>query len=82
MIWWNLGIFNRVIFKDLKSLIVIAKIVFLNKQINICWFRYESRGFYNFTLRNIAIGQYHIYRKQMKKCFSFQKWGISVQQKR
>ena len=34
-------------------LIVNAKIVFLNKQINICWFRYELRGLYYFTLRNI-----------------------------
>ena len=32
-----------------------AKIVFFNKQINICWFKYELRGFYDFTLRNIAI---------------------------
>ena len=46
---------------------VIAKIVFLNKQTNICWFKYKLRGFYDFTLRNVAIGQYHIYRKQMKK---------------
>ena len=33
--------------------IVIAKIVFLNKQTNICWFNYELRGFYDFSLRNI-----------------------------
>ena len=33
----GLSIFNRVIFKDLES--VIAKIVFLNKQTNICWFK-------------------------------------------
>ena len=32
-------------------------------------FKYELRGLYDFTLRNIAIGQYHIYKKQMKKIF-------------
>ena len=50
-------------------MIVIAKIIFLNKQTNIVRFKYKLRGFYDFTLRNIAIGQYHLYRKQMKKCF-------------
>ena len=50
----GLGIFNHVIFKDLGS--DIAKIGFLNKQTNICLFRYELRGFYDFTLRDIAIG--------------------------
>ena len=38
----------------------MATTVFLNKQTNICWFIYELRGFYNFALRNIAFGQYHI----------------------
>ena len=56
--------------------------IFLNKQTNICYFKYELRGFYDFTLRNIAIGWYHIYRNQMKEMFClFLKWGISVQQK-
>ena len=27
------------------GLSVIAKIVFINKQTNICWFKYEVRGF-------------------------------------
>ena len=35
-----------------------------------------NKGFYDFTLENIAISQYHIYRKEKKKCFFFQKWGI------
>ena len=35
----------------------------------MCWFKYELKDFYDFTLRNIAIGQYHIYRKQTKKIF-------------
>ena len=48
---------------------IIAKIVFINKQTNIYWFKYELRGFYNFILRNIAIGQYDMCRKQKKKCF-------------
>ena len=61
----GLGIFSHAIFKDLGSN-GFAKIIFLNKQTNICWFKYELRNFYDFTLRNIAIGQYHIYRKQMK----------------
>ena len=42
-----------------------------NKQTNICWFKYELKGFNDFTLRNIAIGQYHIYRKQKKKKKTF-----------
>ena len=65
---FGLGRFNCVIFKDMGP-ILIAKIEFLNEQTNICWFKYELRGFYDFILRNIVIGQYHIYRKQMKKCF-------------
>ena len=69
----GLSIFNHVIF---KGLIVIAKIVLLNKQTHICWFKYELRGFYDFILRNIVIGQYHIYRKQRKADFS-NKWGLS-----
>ena len=63
----GLGIFNIFIFLKIQDLIVIAKVVFLNKQTNICLFKYELRGFYDFTLRNIAFGQYHIYRKQMRK---------------
>ena len=51
------------------GLIVIVKIVFLNKQTYICWLKFEFRGFYDFTLRNIAIGQYHVYRTQMKNAF-------------
>ena len=66
----GLGIFiQSFYFEKNLSLIVMAKIVFLNKQTNVCWFKYDLTGFYNFTLRNIAISQYHIYRKQMKKCF-------------
>ena len=76
----GLGIFSHVILKTL-GLIVCAKTVFFNKQINICWFEYELRDFNDFTLRNMAISHYHIYRKQMKKNFSFKKRGISVQQK-
>ena len=60
----GLGIFSRDIFKDL---IIIAKIVFLNKWTNICWFRYKLRCFYDFTLRNITIGQYYVYRKTNEK---------------
>ena len=48
-------------FKDL-GLIVIA-ILFLYKQISIYSFKYEMRYFYGFTLRNIVVDQYHIYRK-------------------
>ena len=51
----------------LNGVTVIAKIVFLNKQTSFCWFKHELRGFYNFTWRNIAIGEYLIYKKQMKK---------------
>ena len=40
---------------------------FLNKQTNICWFKYELRGFYDLTLRNIAIGQYHRQKTNEKK---------------
>ena len=68
MIWWKyllVLVYSIVLSLKTKGLIVIAKIVFLNKQANICWFKYELRGFYEFTLRNIAIGQYHGYRKQM-----------------
>ena len=96
----SLGIFNCVIFKDLGF--VIAKIQFLNKLTNTCWFKYEFSiriqtnkyryayweivFLYDFTLRNIAIDQYHIYRKQILKnaifFFIIQKWNISIQQKR
>ena len=62
----GLCIFNHVIFKDIGS-DCYCQIVFLNKQTNICWFKYKLREFYDFTLRNIAISQYHIYRKQTKK---------------
>ena len=65
-------VYSIMLFLKTFSLIVIAKIVFLNKHTNI-WFKYELRGFYDFTLRNIAIGQYHIYRKQMKKNAFFSK---------
>ena len=54
----------------------MKKIVFLNKQNNICCFKYELSSFYDFTWRIIAIGQYYIHRnkwkytqKQMKKYF-------------
>ena len=36
-IFVDLGIFNCVIFKDLESLIVLAKIVFLNNLTNMNW---------------------------------------------
>ena len=70
MIWWKcflVFVYSFVWFLNILDLIVIAKIVFLNKQTNICWFKYELRGFYDFILINIAIGHYYIYRKQMKK---------------
>ena len=38
----------------LMKILVMAKIVFLNKQTNICWFKYKLRGFYDFTLRKIV----------------------------
>ena len=60
-------IYSIVLFLKTQDLIVIAKIVFLNKQTNICWFKYKLRGFYDFTLRNIAIGQYHIYTENRWK---------------
>ena len=41
----GLGIFSHVIFKDLES--VIGKLVFLDEQTSICWFKYELRGFYD-----------------------------------
>ena len=52
-----------------EGLIVIVKILFLNKQTNTCWFKHESRGFYDFTLRIIAVGQYYIYKKTNEKLF-------------
>ena len=59
----GLGIFTRVTyFKTLGS-------DYYCKQTSICWLKYKLRGFYDFTLRNIAIGQNHIYRKQMEKRF-------------
>ena len=61
----DLGIFNPVISFKVYGLIVIAKIVFLNKQTNICWFKYELRGFYNFILRNIIYAE-----NKWKTCFS------------
>ena len=48
-------------------------IVFLNKQTNIYWFNYELRGFYDFNLRNIGIGQYYIYKKEKEEKMSFSK---------
>ena len=54
------GIFNRVISKDLRS-VCYGKIVFFSKHTNICWFKYKLKGFYDFTQRNIAIGQYVVY---------------------
>ena len=33
----------------------MVKIVFYNKQIYICWFKYEMKGFNKYTFRNIAI---------------------------
>ena len=69
----GLGIINRVIFKDFGSN-CNWKIVLVNKQTNFYWYKYK--------LNNIVIGQYHIYRKQMKKKLFFQKWGLSVEQKR
>ena len=62
----DLGIFNHVIFKVLGSNCYCKK-CFFNKQTKNVWFKFKLRGFYNFTWRNIAIGQYHIYREQMKK---------------
>ena len=38
-------VYSIVLFLKTFILIVIAKIVFLNKQINICRFKYKSRGF-------------------------------------
>ena len=73
MIWWKyliVFVFLFVLFLKTDDLIVIAKILFLNKQTDTCWFKYELRGFYNFTLKYIAIGQYHIYRKPIKYFFS------------
>ena len=78
-----LGIFNRVIFKDLEfDRYWKKKTVFRYKQINVCLFIFELRGFYDFTLGNITIGHYHIYRKQMKKYAFFKKWGISEKKKK
>ena len=70
MIWWKnllVLVFSIVLFLKSLGSIVIAKIVFLNKQYLLV--KYELNGFYDFILWNIAISQYHIYRKQMKKCF-------------
>ena len=67
-------VYSVMLFIKTYSPIAIEKLVYLNKQTNVCWFKYEWTGFYDFTLRNIAIGQYHIYTKQMKiKCFFFKK---------
>ena len=55
-IHFGFGIFNCIISKDEKP------DCYCNKQNNICWFKYELRGFYDFVLRNIDIGQYHIYK--------------------
>ena len=73
-------VYSILLFLNTYGLIVIAKIVFLNKQTSICRLKYELRGFYNFTLRNIAIGQYHIQKTNENNAF-IQKWGISVEQK-
>ena len=71
----GLGIFSPVIFKDLGSDCYSRNSFFTIS--NICWFKYKSGIFYDFTLWNIVIGQYHIYRKQMKKCF-FSKMSFPV----
>ena len=65
--------YSIVLFLKTWGLVVFAKIVFLNKKINICWFNYELRGFNDFSLGNIVIGQYHIYRKQIFKKSFFSK---------
>ena len=55
-----------VLFLKTKGPIAIAKIVFFNKQTNICWFKYKSGGFYDFTLSLFNI----IYTEnKWKKCF-------------
>ena len=55
-IFLGLGIFNRAISKDLGSDYYSKNSI---SQANIGWFKYELRGFYDFTLTNISIGQYH-----------------------
>ena len=84
MIWWKkllVSVYSIMLFLKTEAPIVIAKIVFLHKQTNIFCFKYKLTGSYNFTLRNITISQYNIYRKQKKKNAFFQKWGISVLEK-
>ena len=72
-VWWqtNAGILKGTLIllniTNNQHSSFVVKIVFLNQQTNICLFKYELRGFYDFTLRNTVIGQYYIYRKQMKK---------------
>ena len=58
-----------VLFLKTYKLIDFAKIVFLLEQTNICEFKDELRGFYDFTLRNIDINQYHIQKKNEKNAF-------------
>ena len=59
------------LFLKTQILNVISKIVFLDKQNNSCWFKHELRGFKDFTLGNIAIGQFHIYKKHGKNVVVF-----------
>ena len=60
----------------------MVKIEFLNNQANIYLFKFELYGFCGFTLRNIAIGQYHYTQKTNKNDFFLQNWGIAVLQNR
>ena len=60
----GLDVFNHVIFKDLGSDCYRKK-----KETNICCFEYDFKNFHDFTLKDIAISQYNICRKQIKKCF-------------
>ena len=45
-------VYSMVLFLKTLGLIVIGEIVFLKE---ICWFKFELRAFYDFTLRNIAV---------------------------
>ena len=72
-------VYSVELFLKTFSMSAISKIVFLNKQINTCWFKYKLSGFYNFHWRKLDIGQYRIYRKQTKNSFIPQKRGISAQ---
>ena len=71
IIWWKyllVLVYSILLLLKIENLLVIAEIEFLNEETNICWLKYELGGFYYFTLRNIAIGPYDVYRRQLKKC--------------